>query len=122
MFDIDRQPVNKTAALVTSQSGCASDGTLSDEQMRENLVSQIKSIDSKIVLLKKGSKERKLLGKEKARIALVINKIRPSRKCKNLNDYIIEVLREELTPFQFKSIINKASILADKDRLAKEVK
>ena len=60
MLDIfSREPVNKTASLVTSQSGCASDGTLSNEQIIENLVGKLKSIEVDILACEKGSKKRK---------------------------------------------------------------
>lgn len=102
-------PINKTAALVTSQGGCASDDTLTTEQKRENLVTKAKHLEKQILSLPKGSEKRKELGKVKVKLCLEINSLRPKMKCKGVTDHIIDILREELTPFQFKRILGLAS-------------
>ena len=113
MLDIySRSPINKTAALVTSQGGCATDGTLSSEQIRENLVSKLKAIEVEILACKKGSKKRKELGKKKTALQEQVSEIRPKMKCKGVKDHILDILREELTDFEFKRILKKASLRA----------
>lgn len=102
-------PINKTAALVTSQSGCASDDTLTTEQKRENLVTKVKNLEKEILSLPKKSKKRKELGQVKVKLCLKINSLRPRMKCKGVEGHIMDILREELTPFQFKRILSKAS-------------
>ena len=109
MFDYSRTPVNKTSASVTSQSGCASDETLTDDQVRENLVARFKSIHDEIVQLPKGSAERKRLGKEQALLQGEISAIRPKHKCPGVEHYIIEILREELSAFEWNRLMTKAS-------------
>jgi hypothetical protein len=113
MFDYGTKPINRTAGLVTGQSGCATDDTLSDEQLRENLVSKWKALTNKIKTMDKGSPERKILGKEQAELQKQISNLRPKRKYKDLRDHILDVLREELSEFEFRRLIHKASIRAD---------
>ena len=112
MFDYDRQPVNKTAAIVTSQSGCATDDTLSDEQRRENLVTKLKVLEVELLSHPKGSKKRKELGAHKLKLTTQVNEIRPKMKCTNVKDHILDIMREELTDFQFKRILHLASVRA----------
>ena len=109
MIDIyDRQPVNKTAAVVTSQSGCASDDTLSGEQLRENLVAQLKALLVEILKHPRGSQKRKALNIMKRDIEIQINAIRPKRKAPSVDQYFIGEAREALLPFQFKRIMDRA--------------
>lgn len=114
IFGLD--PINKTAALVTSQSGCASDDTLTDEQKRENLVSQSKKLSDQIVRLEKGA-ERKSLSRKKAEIDLMINAIRPKKKSPGVVHYVMDILREDLSKFEFDRLMTKANerMKADKD-------
>ena len=108
-FDYSRTPVNREAASVTSQSGCASDDTLTDEQKRENLVAKVKVLADEVLRYPKKSKERKALNIEKTKICLEINALRPKRKIHGLSDYIVEVVKSEVSDFQFRRIIKKAS-------------
>ena len=101
-------PINRTAALATNQSGCASDGTLSDEQLRENLVIKAKQLQSALILFPKNSKERKLLGLEKSKIEKKINSIRPKRTAKGVDQYFIDAARDLLTRTQFNTLMNLA--------------
>lgn len=105
----DRAPINRSAALVTGQSGCASDDTLTDEQKRENLVAVAKALDKKIISLPKKSKERKLLGLKRKSINDKINSLRPAKKCKGIDGFFIDIARSELTAFQFSSMMGKAA-------------
>lgn len=112
MFDYDMQPINKTAALVTSQSGCATDDSLSEEQKRENLVTKLKALEVELLSHPKGSEKRKRLGAYKLTLTNKVNAIRPKMKCKNVKDHILDIMREELTEFQFKRILHLASVRA----------
>ena len=103
------RPVNKTAGIVTGQSGCASDDTLTDEQKRENLVAIIKMMDGQLKSLKKGTKERKALSLEYRKICLAINELRPKKKTPGVENYVIDVLRDELSQFEFKRIFTLAN-------------
>jgi hypothetical protein len=103
-------PVNKTASIVTSQSNCASDNTLSDEQKRENLVTKLKALEIELLSHPKGSKRRKLLGLQKIKLTKQVNSIRPKRKCKGVEAHVLDILKEELTDFQFKRILHLASV------------
>lgn len=117
-FDYSRTPVNREAASVTSQSGCASDDTLTNEQKRQNLVAQVKIIAKEILLHPKKSKRRKELGLIACDLNIKINALRPKTKLPQVKDYIFEVIREELTPFRFKQIMEKVSQRArDKEGL-----
>jgi len=100
-------PVNKTASIVTSQSGCASDGTLSDEQKRANLVYKSKLLVMQINKLPPGNAKKKL-GKQLYEIQNKINKIRPAKKAVGVERYFIDVARDKLTRFQFDSFMREA--------------
>lgn len=106
-----RSPVNKSASVVTSQSGCATDGTLSDEQLRENLVEKLKRIEKRILSIPKNSQERKTLGKEKLRLQNKIHEIRPAKKAPGVENCFIEVCRREFTKVQFDILMAKAVAL-----------
>lgn len=108
-------PINKTAALVTSQSGCASDDTLTNEQKRENLVTKVKHLENEILSLPKKSKKRKELGQVKYQLCLKISSLRPTTNRKGIEGHIIDILKEEVTAFQFKRILSKAAERARND-------
>ena len=117
MDDIySRVPVNKTAAIVTGQSGCASDGTLSGEQLRENLVAQWKHVREQIEVLSRGSLRRKELGRRLHDLQVKINAIRLKRKALEVKDYLIECIKETLTKPQFDILMAKAVAAMNKDR------
>lgn len=101
-------PVNKVAAIVIGQSGCASDDTLNNEQLRENLVSRWKKLQSELLLLPKKSLKRKALGQEMQGMQDKINEIRPAKKAKGVEGYFIDAAREALTKPQFDILMGKA--------------
>ncbi len=110
MVDIySRKPINKTAALVTSQSGCASDDSLTCEQKRENLVVSVKKLEKKMLLLDKKDPERKRLGQEKHEINIQINKLRPKKRTPGIERYVIDILRERLSKFEFDKLFSEAA-------------
>lgn len=104
-----RAPINKTAAIVVGQSGCASDNTLSDEQLRENLVRKWKDLNNRIAFLPKKSELRAAIGQEMQQLQNKINTIRPAKKAKGVEQHFIDVARETLTKPQFDSIMGKAA-------------
>jgi len=110
----NRIPVNKTAAIVTSQSGCASDNALNNEQLRENLVLQLNRLKQKILLLDKKSLERKTIGQEMQVLQNKINEIRPAKKAKGVDNYFIDAAREILTPPHFNLLMGKAVAMMKK--------
>ena len=101
------RPVNRTAALVVSQGGCSS-GELTDEQIRENLVLQLKKIASDILTMPKKSKLRKELGIKKSEIEHQINAIRPKKRKADVAEYFIDVIREELTAAHYRILMARA--------------
>lgn len=101
------RPINRTAALVVSQSGCSS-GELTDEQMRENLVIQQKKIARDILTLPKKSKLRKELGKKKSEVEHLINEITPKKKANGVEFYFFAVVKEELTNAHFRILMDRA--------------
>lgn len=102
------KPINKTAALVTGQSGCASDSTLSNEQLRENLVRQWQVLYDDIKNHHKKSQKRKEIGRSMHIIQNKINAIRPARKAKGVEHYFIDAARINLTKPQFDILMKNA--------------
>ena len=105
-----RQPINKTASMVTSQNNCEREEFFTKDQHRENLVLKVKAITKKIQSLDKKSKERILLGKELLIINKKINDIRPKKTAAGVGYFILDVLREEMTKAALDRIIEKAVI------------
>jgi hypothetical protein len=103
------KPVNKTAALVTGQSGCSTDDTLTDEQKRENLVARIKSIHKEIFASKKGSPERKALGIKQFEIQQQIIAFRPKKRSPGVVRYLLDILKEDLSPFEWDRLMDRAN-------------
>ena len=100
-------PVGKTAAVVTSQNGCTTE--LNKEQVRQNLIAKQKQLLSKITSLPKASKERKLLGKDYRCLCNEIGELRDhKKKCRDLANYILDVVREEKTSYQWKLLVDEA--------------
>ncbi len=99
-------PVNKTAAVVTSQNGCTDDYT--DEQRIENLQARWKRLESELETFQKGHSQRKFLGHRMQEVQIEINKIRPRRKFTGIEKHVMDILREDLTTYAFSSLIKKA--------------
>jgi hypothetical protein len=112
MFDsiYGMTPINKTAAIVTSQDGCAS-GELSDEQMRENLCANEMRLKDLISAFPKKSAERKKLADEHKRVADQIKEINSRIKHKrdgDINNYIIYLVKKRMTRFEWSKILDEA--------------
>ncbi len=100
-------PVNRTAAFVIGQKNCTNE-ELTPEQMRENLVMQMKKLEKLILAEPKGSVERKKLGKLKAEINLQINAIRPKKKAPDIQQAFMDICRERMSKLEFEKIMNLA--------------
>ncbi len=108
-------PINRAAGLVTGQSGCTTE--LTKEQMRENLVKRKQVMEAELLSLPKKSDRRKELGQELQKINTEINAIRPKRRSVGVENYFIDIARENLSSFEFNRWMN---IAADRLRADKE--
>lgn len=119
-------PINGTAARVVGQGGCSNELTL--RQRKESLVDRINQIVKEVVLLPKKSKERKALGIETQKINKNINEINVKIKHLqigfdgrgDLTNCVYRVMREQLTPFQYKQIMRLARELYGDDLKERE--
>jgi hypothetical protein len=108
MFDgYIRHPINKTAATVTSQKGCSKE-ELTPEQERENLVAKKKALVNELIKCPKNSPERKELARQVTDVEAQIHAIRPKKKAPGVENYIMDILREDLTKAQFNSLMTRA--------------
>jgi len=101
------RPINRTAGLVTGQAGCTTE--LTDEQIRENLVAQLKALMAENETLKKGDPRKKIVGKLLSEKSQEINAVRPKKKLPGVENYFIDVARENLSAFEFKRWMNVAA-------------
>lgn len=101
-------PINKTAAVVTGQSGCRD--RQSKEQRREVILSRIKFIESEVDKYSKNHPERKRLNKEKNKIQIELGEIRSKKKGKRLQSFIIDILKEELSEMEYQRLKDRAYI------------
>jgi len=104
-----RVPVNKTASLVINQSGCTGAETLTLEQERENLVSKVKLLQEHRSTVPKKSARYKELGAQMNIVNLQINALRAKKKCPGIERYLLDVIQEEVTKFQWKRFMDKAA-------------
>ena len=100
-------PINKAAANVTNQAGCTTE--LTGEQLRDNLVSKLKSLVSEASALPKKSTERNKINKKITETNKAISEIRPKAKCKGVEVFFISVARENLSKFEFNRWMTVAS-------------
>jgi uncharacterized protein YxjI len=101
-----RAPINKTAAMVVSQSGCSEE--LTDAQRRDSLVARWKYLKGRLPQLPKNCDLRKKIGKEMVAIQNQITELRPRHKVRGLQEYIVDVLKERYTKYQWEQIIEEA--------------
>ena len=112
-------PINKTAALVTNQKNCTEGEALTRQQITDNLRDKLKSIEIEILSLPKGSERRAKLGQKKQEIAMQLNLVRPPKQPKGVANYVVDVIKEEMTGFQYRQIMKKAyaKMHADKNKV-----
>lgn len=83
---------------------------MSPEQQRENLVAIHKSNQAEIIRLPKHSIDRKTLGQRQMEIQNQIHAIRPKRSGpKTVPNYFIEVVKEEVSKFQYSRWMEEAT-------------
>ncbi len=110
-------PINKTAAVVTSQKNCSEQ--LTAEQKRASIIDHIRQIEEEIKTLKKSDKKRKKLGVRKFELQQEISKLNKSMgkigigesNRSDFADCVFDVLRDNLSPFEYKRIIRLAEEL-----------
>ena len=123
-------PINKTAALVTSQSGCAESEELSIEQERECLILRLSQVDQEFAPLKssESTEYKEELRLERFELRKQLRVLKAQRKVNNrldrdLNQYIIDVLKKRMGKFQWSLVvkeadaIKKAEVKAANDKL-----
>lgn len=88
--------------------GWEEDEIMTPEQERDCLVARIKQIDNELTSLPKKDLKRKDLGKLKFEIQAAITAIRPKMKCKGIEAYVMDVLRDELMPYEWDLLMQKA--------------
>ena len=86
---------------------------LPDEEIRANLVLAKNHLESRLLTLKKNSNERKEIGLVLAEMNTEIHNLRAKLKgSKNVPQFFVDVAREQLSKFQFSTILREASIRA----------
>lgn len=80
---------------------------MSPEQEREALVARVKFVDA-MLLIETNKAAKKEWGKHKHDLCLRINKLRPKTRMPEITNYVMDVLREELSTFQFNLLMKKA--------------
>lgn len=87
---------------------------LTPEQERDCIVQAKKRVQSVLQSLPKKHPDRKRLGQLQYELDKRINQIRPKMRCKGIENYVMDVLRTELTKFQFDMLMRKAKKLRAK--------
>lgn len=100
-------PVNGTAAIVTGQAECT-DGRLSPKQERENLLAQVKKWEIEISPLMKSGPKRIEIGRKINEYNRRICLLKDAAKHGDITHIIIDVLKEQMTPFQWESVVKEA--------------
>jgi len=96
--------------------GWEEDESMTPEQERDALRAKLHYIDKKLLTMQKGT-ERKKLGRVKHDLQERMNHLRPKTRCNGIEQYVMDVLRDELTKFQFDLLMSKA-----KRRYAKDIR
>ena len=115
--NIIRTPINGTAAIVTSQSGCLERETA--QQERDRLLTRYNWLEDKINDRKKGeakSEEHKAYGKERYALCLEMSALNKQLKRRGFGDEnrvdhmdcVYSVMKEQLSNFQYKNIMKLA--------------
>lgn len=104
-------PINRTASLVTNQSGCEDEMSLEDE--RDCVYRSLQATEKEILGLPKKHDYRKELGIKKLYLQQEISKINKKIKVLNvfnrdINDYVIQILRESMPRDKWIAVLKKA--------------
>lgn len=108
-------PVDKKASMVTSQSGCTEE--LTTEQQRQNLISRYQRLQEEIIKFPKNSPRRKELGQELQELNQRIRVMKSRKKKGNLKDYIINILKENMTKYEWKLTVDIAVKRQNEDEI-----
>lgn len=108
---IVRYPINKLARIVTDQKGCSS-GILTDEQLRQNLITRLHSLQN---AAKKLNKKKHAIGEQIVEVQKQITELRPPKKAPGVERYFIDAAREVLTHEMFRMVMSKAVELKNND-------
>ena len=100
-------PVNGTAATVTSQKG-RTDGELTDEQKRDNLLAMVAKWQEQIAKLPKGSPKRKELGRKISDTNLEISALKKHRYKGDLSFHILDIVKESMPRAQWNRLVEEA--------------
>ena len=119
-------PINGTAAKVTSQKGCTTE--LTPEQERESILDHLNQIENQIIKLTEGGAtkkdpKRKKLGVRKYEFQCKLSELNVKLKRIGLGesnrmdfyDCVYDTMKEQLSNFQYKRIMNLARELHAKD-------
>lgn len=106
-----RTPINKTAAIVTSQSGCSDE--MSIEDRRDSLKRSRESLQRELDSLTKSHRYRNEIGAKMLQIQQELTLLRKQRKFsgekdRDLNNYIIDVIKEAVPAYKFQEWISMA--------------
>ena len=115
--NIIRTPINGTAAIVTSQSGCLDYETA--QQEKDRILDRVNFLSSKINERKNGERRseiHKAYGKERAALCLEISVLNKHLKRRGFGDEnrvdhmdcVYSVMKEQLSDFQYKNIMKLA--------------
>lgn len=118
-----RTPINKTAAIVTSQSGCSDE--ISIEDRRDTLKRSKESLQRELDGLPKNHRYRKEIGGKILQIQQELTLLRKQRKFagakdRDLNNYIIDVIKESVPSYKFQEWISIARARKEDEILKSE--
>lgn len=105
-----RTPVNGTAASVVTQAGCANTDKPTPEEERDNLLAVVAWLRKQLEAMPKtkaNAAKRKALGKRISETNLKISELKGKEQV-DLTHIIIDVVKEEMTLFQWNRIVEKA--------------
>jgi len=119
-------PINGTAARVTSQKGCTTE--LTPEQERDNILSHLNQLDEQLrIIINNGATKkdpkRKALGLKKFAFQKRLEELKVKLKRIGISesnrfdfaDCVFDTMKEQLSSFQYKRIMNLARDLHARD-------
>ena len=104
-------PINKTASTVVSQAGCTTE--MNTKQKLDVLAARWRYLSKYVTTLPKNSGQRKSIGLELKQIQDRITKLKP-KKVRDLEPYIIDILKARMTTHQWAQVVNEAKELKAK--------
>lgn len=99
-------PANRTAAIVTSQTGCTVE--LTRDQRLENLRTKVTHLQRVIANMPKDHPKRKAVGIQISKINRQINKLRTAPRYRDVHRYIVDIVKERYTGFEWKRLVDEA--------------